>query len=81
MLRLTEKRFADFFRGKSETGMGYWVVTVYLKDGRKYPQVIVDSGFITKVRHHKRIPFEEKDIDHFEVTHDKWDWQSEDKDS
>ncbi len=74
MLRLTEKRFADFLRDKPETGMGYWVVTVYLKDGRVLPQVAVSGGEITRVRHHEEAPFREFDIDRFEVTHDKWDW-------
>jgi hypothetical protein len=38
MIKLTEKRFADYFRNQGETGMGYWVATVYLKDGRVIPK-------------------------------------------
>jgi hypothetical protein len=76
MLKLTEKRFADFFRDKPETGMGYTIVTVHLKDGRVFPQTAVVGGTITLVRHHKGIPFTENDIDRFETTHDKWDWRS-----
>ena len=75
-LRLTEKRFADFFRGQPETGMGYWVTTVCLKDGRVFPQVAVCGGYIALVRHHPDIPFYESEIDHFVVTHEKWDWSS-----
>ena len=75
MFRLTEKRFADFFRGRPETGMDYYVVTAYLKNGRQFPQVVMSGGFVTRVRHHKDVPFTEADIDHFEVTHDKWDWR------
>ena len=77
MFRLTEKRFADFFRKQPETGMGYWVVTVYLKDGRVFPQTVVSGGYLAPVRYHKEIPFTETDIDHFVVTHDKWDWRSD----
>lgn len=77
MLKLTEKRFADYLRNQPETGMGYWVVTMHLKDGREFPQVVVNGGVITRVRHHKKIPFVEKEIDRLEVTHDKWNWQSE----
>jgi hypothetical protein len=53
--------------------MGYWVVTAVLKDGRRYDQVIVNGGYLTQVKDHKDIPFTEPDIDHFIVTHDKWD--------
>jgi hypothetical protein len=74
--RLTEKRFADYFRNQPETGMGYWVATAVLKDGRSFPQVVIDSGYVTKVKNHSGIPFLEKEIDHFVVTHDKWDFGS-----
>jgi hypothetical protein len=77
MFRLTEKRFADFFRNQRETGMGYWVVTAYLKDNREFPQVLIDGGVVTRVRHYKAVPFVENDVDRFEVTHEKWDWRSE----
>jgi hypothetical protein len=74
MVELTEKRFADYFRHQGETDMGYWVTTVYLKDGRVIPQVVVTGGHIRTVRHYETIPFTEEEIDQFEVTHDKWDW-------
>ncbi len=77
MFKLTEKRFADYFRYQPETGMGYWIVTAHLRDGREFPQVVVNGGVVTRVRHHKEIPFSEEDVDHFEVTHDKWDWRFE----
>ncbi len=77
MIRLSEKRFVDFFRHQPETGMGYFVVTVYLKDGRSFPQTIVDEGYLTSVRHYRTIPFEIGDIDHFVVTHDKWNWRAD----
>lgn len=72
-LSLTRKRFADYLREQPETGMGYWVVTVYLKDGRVFGQTLVSGGTITHVRDHEGIPFLESDIDRLEVTHDKWD--------
>jgi hypothetical protein len=75
MLELTEKRFADFFRKQGETGMGYWVATVYLRDGRIFPQTIVVGGTITQIKNQSGISFAEKDIDRFEVTHDKWEWR------
>jgi hypothetical protein len=74
MLKLTGKRFADYFRGQPETGMGYWVATAYLKDGSIFPQVVIVGGIVTQIRGHSAIPFTEEGIDHFEITHDKWDW-------
>jgi len=59
-----------------ETGMGYYIVSVILNDGRKFDQVIVDEGYITRVRGFKEIPFEEKDIREIIVTHDKWDFRN-----
>ena len=60
-----------------ETGMGYQIVTVKLRDGRKYKQTIVDSGYITRVRGIDHIPFTEDDIAEIIVTHDKWDFRNE----
>jgi hypothetical protein len=81
MLNLTEKRFSDFFRDRPETGMGHWIVTVVLKDGRAFPQTAIVGGSITQVRHHKNIPFSENEIDHLDVTHEKWDWSESVADS
>jgi hypothetical protein len=74
MYSLTERRFAEFFKQQPETGMGYWVVTAVLKDGRRYDQVLVNSGYLTQVKNHRDIPFAESDIDRFIVTHQKWDF-------
>jgi hypothetical protein len=35
MFKLTEKRFADYFKNHPETGMGYWIADAHLKDGRE----------------------------------------------
>ena len=74
MFELNEKQFIDFFRNSPETGMGYFVVDVVLKDGRTFKQAVVDSGHVTAVRGYTEIPFTQSDIDHFVVTHEKWDW-------
>jgi hypothetical protein len=68
-------RWAEFFRTQPETGMSYHVVTVVLRDGRRYKQAVVVGGYLTKIRGFNAIPFAEADIDHFIVTHRKWDWQ------
>ena len=60
-----------------ETGMGYQIVSVVLRDGTRYDQVVVDSGYITQIKGFKRIPFSEEDIQEIIVTHDKWDFDAE----
>jgi hypothetical protein len=74
MLRLTE-RWIRYLLAQPETGMGYQIVSVVLKDGRKFDQVVVDSGFISKVRGHEVIPFDVSEITQILVTHDKWDFR------
>jgi hypothetical protein len=62
---------------KPETGLGYQVVTFVLKDGRKFNQAIVQSGFITRARGFEEVPFNDDDIAEITVTHDKGDFHSE----
>ncbi len=57
-----------------ETGMGYTVVSVVLHDGRTFRQVVIDSGFVARVRGLPDVPFTERDIADFEANHEKWDW-------
>ena len=59
---------------KPETGMGYQIVSIVLRDGTKYNQVVVDSGNITHIKGFEDIPFSEEDIQEIIVTHDKWDF-------
>jgi len=49
-------------RKLGETGMGYVVVSVALRDGRNYPQVLIDSGCLGRVRSLPNIPFAEEMI-------------------
>lgn len=70
MLRLSSK-WADFFRSQPETGMGYVIATVVLKDGRRYPRVAITGGIIDSIEGYSSIPFVEAEIAEFVVTHDK----------
>jgi hypothetical protein len=72
MFKLTEQRFADYFNVQPETGMGYWIATARLKDGRVFKQVLVEGGYVTRVRGSIGVPFDEADVDRFVVTHEKW---------
>lgn len=71
MITLTSK-WAQTLRSQPEAGMGYQVATVYLKDGRRFEQVMIDSGQITSIKGDSNIPFSESEIEEIAVTHDKW---------
>jgi hypothetical protein len=71
MIKLSE-RWAPVLVAQPETGMGYQVASIVLKDGTRYDQVVIDSGFVTKIRGRSDIPFEDEDIIEIVVTHDKW---------
>jgi hypothetical protein len=73
MIYLSEK-WAPQLASQPETGMEYRVVTIQLNDGRKFPQSVVDSNYVTKVRGYPEVPFAEDEISSITVTHDKWDW-------
>ena len=60
-----------------ETGMGYQVVTVFLKDGTRFDQVVIIDGCIAQIRGYDDIPFTENDIQEIVLTHDKWDFDRE----
>lgn len=57
-----------------ETGMGYQVVTIVLRDGVRFEQVVIVDGCITQIKGRDDIPFTEGDIQEIVVTHDKWDF-------
>ena len=74
MIELSDK-WGEFLRNQPETGMGYWVVSVRLHDGRRFDRVvIVDSGHLTEIFGERAIPFGEEEIAELIVTHDKWDF-------
>ena len=76
MIMLTGKWIAEL-ASKPETGMGYQVVTVLLKDGRRFDQVAVVEGQITEIRGRRDIPFAEGEIAEIILTHDKWNFNAE----
>ena len=74
MFALNDK-WVDKLVSQSETGMGFHIVSVILNDGRRYDQVIVNGGYVTRVKGYENIPFNEEDISDIVVTHDKWDFK------
>ena len=57
--------------------MGYQVVNVVLKDGKRFDQVAVVEGRITEIRGRKDIAFTEDQIAEILLTHDKWNFNAE----
>ena len=47
-----------------------------MRDGRRYPQVLIDSGYliISRVRDLPHIPFAEDDVAEIKQTDAKWNW-------
>jgi hypothetical protein len=70
-LKLSD-RWIEYLLGQPETGMGYYVVTLNLRDGRTIPRAVIDSGYVTRVKDKAAIDFTADDIIGIEVTHDKW---------
>jgi hypothetical protein len=64
-------KWAKVLVSQPETGMGYQVTTVRLKDGRKFDRVVIVEGRITKIADSDDIPFTEDQIDQIIVTHDR----------
>lgn len=68
MIRLSDKR-AERLASQPETGMGYQIATVILKDGRRIEQVTVIGGVISNAGGVKELTFTEADIIDIVVTH------------
>lgn len=74
MKLLPAEKWAEFLRNQPETGMGYWTGNITLVDGRIFHDVIIDSGYITKIRGRADIPFEVEEIAAIEITGKRWNW-------
>lgn len=56
--------------------MGYQVVAVTLRDGRRIEDVvIIERHIIGEVRGHADVPFEPDDITGVELTHRRWEFR------
>lgn len=70
MLKLS-KKWAKKLISSPESGMGYWIVTIILKNGIQFDKVTIVGGIITQIKKEKNIPFNEEDIAEIIVTNDK----------
>jgi hypothetical protein len=61
-LALSDK-WAPVLLKQPETGMGYQVAAIFLKDGRRFDRVTIVGGYVTKVGESIDIPFQEEEIE------------------
>jgi hypothetical protein len=60
---------------QKETGLGYQVVSVQLKDGRSFDQVVASEGCIITVRGYTEVPFGLDEIAIVNVNHKHWNFR------
>ena len=65
------KKWAPILIAQPESGMGYQIATVLLRDGTQIENVIIVGGVVTDVAGKKDIPFSEEQIIDIKVTHGK----------
>ncbi len=61
MLHLSDK-WGPILVSQPESGMGYWITSVFLRDGRRIDNVTIVGGIVTEVDGKPEIPFTEEDI-------------------
>jgi hypothetical protein len=67
--------YVDQLKGAGETGIGYQVVSVELRDGSLFHQVVASEGCIIEVRGYKEIPFAAEDVCSVTVNHKRWNFR------
>ncbi|MGA9852365.1 MAG: hypothetical protein WBR15_05480 [Gammaproteobacteria bacterium] len=56
------KKWAPILLSQPETGMGFQIISVYLRDGRRIDNVGIVGGTVAGVNGKDEIPFAEEDI-------------------
>ena len=69
------KQCQALLKQAAETGIGYQIVSVELKDGRYFDQVVVSEGCIIEVRGHREIPFSVDEVASIIVNHNRWNFR------
>ena len=65
----------DHLKRTGETGIGYQVISVELKNGRYFDQVVASEGCIIEVRGYEEIPFAPEEIGSVIVNHKRWNFR------
>lgn len=64
------RNWSDYLLKQPESGMGYQIVTVALRDGRKFEAAVTESHIIGEVRGQTGVPFDPEDVAGIEVIPD-----------
>ena len=62
---------------RRETGIGYHIISVELKGGRCFDQVVASEGCIIEVRGYGEIPFAPQEIESVIVNHKRWNFREQ----
>jgi len=65
----------EHLREDKETGLGYQVVSVQLKDGRHFDQAVASEGCIIAVRGCKDVPFAPDEVESVAANHKLWNFR------
>jgi hypothetical protein len=65
----------DHLKQGAETGIGYQIVSVELKDGRCFDQVVVSECCIIEVRGYAEIPFAPHEVALVSINHKRWNFR------
>jgi hypothetical protein len=66
----------DELKREKETGIGYQVVSVKLKDGRCFDQVVASEGCVIEVRGYDEVPFTPDEVQSVKVNHRRWNFRN-----
>jgi hypothetical protein len=77
MKRLTPipHEHATLLKHHRETGIGYQVVSVTLKNGKHFDQVVTSEGCVIQVRGHRDVPFAPEEVAAVDVNHKAWNFR------
>jgi hypothetical protein len=67
--------FSTHLQEHKETGMGYHVVSVTLKSGKHFDQVVTSQGCVIQVRGHREVPFTPEEVASVDVNHKQWNFR------
>jgi hypothetical protein len=66
---------ASILKHHRETGMGYHVISVTLKNGKHFEQVLTSEGCVIQVRGHRDVPFSPEEVAVVDVNHKRWNFR------
>jgi hypothetical protein len=66
---------AAYLTRHEEDGPGYRVVSVKLKDGRRFEHVVVSEGCVIQVRGYSDVPFKQDEVASVQVNHGPWNFR------